>query len=76
MNIVTSFDMKYQMCLRYVIYIQAGIYNEIVRVPKEKTNLMFLGDGIGLTVITGNMDTSVMGMTTWLSATVGESNSL
>lgn len=38
---------------RFVIHIKAGVYKEIVRVPPSKTNLMFVGDGMGKTVITG-----------------------
>ncbi|WCJ42713.1 Plant invertase/pectin methylesterase inhibitor superfamily [Euphorbia peplus] len=38
---------------RYVIYIRHGIYREIVRVPKEKSNITVFGDGIELTVISG-----------------------
>ncbi|KAF3795736.1 Pectinesterase 3 [Nymphaea thermarum] len=54
---------------RYVIYIKAGTYNEVVDVPKGKTNLMFIGDGIGKTVITGNRNVKD-GWTTFRSATV------
>nr|XP_024358730.1 pectinesterase-like isoform X2 [Physcomitrium patens] len=55
---------------RYVIYIKAGVYNEIVRVPKDKINLMFVGDGSNATIITGNLHVQTPGITTWLSATV------
>ena len=40
---------------RFVIRIKLGVYEEIVRVPLEKKNVMFLGDGIGKTVITGSL---------------------
>ena len=40
---------------RFVIRIKAGVYEEIVRVPLEKKNVVFLGDGIGKTVITGSL---------------------
>ncbi|XP_070664571.1 probable pectinesterase/pectinesterase inhibitor 40 [Malus domestica] len=36
---------------RFVIYIKAGAYFENVEVVKKKTNLMFLGDGIGNTIV-------------------------
>ncbi|KAM1000482.1 hypothetical protein EV1_007199 [Malus domestica] len=36
---------------RFVIYIRAGAYFENVEVVKKKTNLMFLGDGIGNTIV-------------------------
>lgn len=56
---------------RYVIYITAGVYNEVVRIPKDKTNLMFIGDGVGNTIITGNMSVALIpGMITWLTPTV------
>ncbi|XP_030923198.1 probable pectinesterase/pectinesterase inhibitor 51 [Quercus lobata] len=40
---------------RFVIRIKAGVYVEMVRVPLEKKNVVFLGDGIGKTVITGSL---------------------
>ncbi|CAN6468223.1 unnamed protein product [Victoria cruziana] len=54
---------------RYIIYIKAGTYDEVVDVPKSKTNLMFIGDGIGKTVITGSRNVKD-GWTTFRSATV------
>jgi pectinesterase len=54
-----------------VIYIKAGVYNEVVRIPKHKTNLMFLGDGSDKTIISGSMSDSQVGMITWATATVG-----
>lgn len=54
-----------------MIYIKAGVYNEVVRIPKHKTNLMFLGDGSDKTIITGSMSDSQVGMLTWATATVG-----
>jgi hypothetical protein len=57
---------------RFVIYIKEGIYEETVRVPLEKRNVVFLGDGIGKTVITGSANVGQPGMTTYNSATVGK----
>ncbi|CAH9117463.1 unnamed protein product [Cuscuta epithymum] len=54
---------------RFVIYIKAGGYFENVEVERKKTNIMFLGDGIGKTVIKGNRSV-VDGWTTFRSATV------
>nr|GME12349.1 pectinesterase/pectinesterase inhibitor U1 [Ipomoea batatas] len=54
---------------RYVIRIKAGTYKENVEVPKSKTNIMFIGDGRGKTVITGNRNV-IDGSTTFNSATV------
>ncbi|XP_045823674.1 probable pectinesterase/pectinesterase inhibitor 51 [Trifolium pratense] len=57
---------------RFVIYIKEGVYEERVRVPLRKKNVVFLGDGIGKTVITGSASVGLMvGMTTYNSATVG-----
>ena len=55
---------------RIVIYIKAGEYFENVEVVKKKTNLMFVGDGIGKTVVKASRSV-VDGWTTYRSATVG-----
>lgn len=39
---------------RFVIKIEAGVYEETVRIPRSKTNLMFVGAGMDTTVITGS----------------------
>ncbi|MCD7460955.1 hypothetical protein HAX54_044905 [Datura stramonium] len=54
---------------RFVIYIKAGAYYEYIEVVKKKTMIMFLGDGIGKTLIKGNRSV-VDGWTTFRSATV------
>lgn len=56
---------------KFVVYIKEGIYDEIVRVPLEKTNVVFLGDGMGKTVITGALKVGPPGVTTFATATVG-----
>ncbi|XP_073295216.1 probable pectinesterase/pectinesterase inhibitor 51 [Primulina huaijiensis] len=56
---------------RFVIWIKTGVYEETVRVPLEKKNIVFLGDGMGNTVITGSMNVGQLGMSTYNSATVG-----
>jgi pectinesterase len=56
---------------RYVIYIKAGAYMENVEVGKKHVNLMFVGDGIGKTVIKASRNV-IDGSTTFRSATVGE----
>ncbi|OIW12976.1 hypothetical protein TanjilG_15425 [Lupinus angustifolius] len=53
---------------RFVIHIKAGAYFENVEVVWEQTNLMFVGDGIGKTVVKGNRN-AVDGWTTYQSAT-------
>ncbi|KAI3512461.1 hypothetical protein L1887_19777 [Cichorium endivia] len=55
---------------RYVIKIKEGVYEEYVRVPKSKKNLMFIGDGKDKTIITGNKNVADGNSTTWQSATV------
>lgn len=57
---------------RFVIRIRAGVYEETVRIPLEKKNVVFLGDGMGKTVITASAHVGQPGMTTYNSATVGE----
>ncbi|KAF3440573.1 hypothetical protein FNV43_RR18857 [Rhamnella rubrinervis] len=56
---------------RFVIYIKEGIYEEIVRVPLEKRNVVLLGDGMGKTVITGSLNVGQPGISTYNTATVG-----
>lgn len=56
---------------RFVIYIKAGAYYEYIEVVKKQTMIMFLGDGIGKTLIKGNRSV-VDGWTTFRSATVGK----
>lgn len=59
---------------RFVIYIKSGAYFENVEVVRKKTKLMFLGDGIGKTVVKASRNV-VDGWTTFRSATVGEFSS-
>ncbi|CAA7388875.1 unnamed protein product [Spirodela intermedia] len=54
---------------RFVIYIKAGGYFENVDVDSKKTNLMFIGDGMGKTVVKASRNV-VDGWTTFRSATV------
>ncbi|KAE8665992.1 putative pectinesterase/pectinesterase inhibitor 51 [Hibiscus syriacus] len=56
---------------RFVIYIKEGVYEETVRVPFEKRNVVFLGDGIGKTIITGSLNVKMHGISTYNTATVG-----
>ncbi|KAK6794009.1 hypothetical protein RDI58_007462 [Solanum bulbocastanum] len=60
-----------EVARRFVIWIKNGLYEEIVRVPLEKRNLVFLGDGMGKTVITGSRNVGQLGVSTYDSATVG-----
>lgn len=56
---------------KFVIHIKEGVYDEIVRVPLEKKNVIFLGDGMGKTVITGSLNADQPGISTYNTATVG-----
>ncbi|KAJ8562442.1 hypothetical protein K7X08_011733 [Anisodus acutangulus] len=53
---------------RFVIYIKKGIYNEYLEISKKKWNIMMIGDGIDVTVISGNRS-FIDGWTTYRSAT-------
>ncbi|KAL1225164.1 putative pectinesterase/pectinesterase inhibitor 40 [Cardamine amara subsp. amara] len=55
---------------RFVIYIKCGVYLENIEIPREKTMIMFVGDGIGRTVIKANRSYGD-GWTAFNSATVG-----
>ncbi|WOL17878.1 hypothetical protein Cni_G26671 [Canna indica] len=58
----------------FVIHIKEGVYEETVRVSVEKTQLVFIGDGMGKTVITGNLSVDQLarvGLSTYNTATVG-----
>ena len=56
---------------RFVIYIKAGGYFENVEVGPEKTNLMFVGDGMWKTVIKASRNVAD-NSTTFRSATLGQ----
>ncbi|KAA8534722.1 hypothetical protein F0562_029836 [Nyssa sinensis] len=53
---------------RYVIYIKKGLYREYVEISKKKWNLMMIGEGMDVTVISGNRS-FIDGWTTYHSAT-------
>ncbi|KAK4769501.1 hypothetical protein SAY86_027651 [Trapa natans] len=53
---------------RFVIYIKKGVYKENVEIKKKKWNIMMVGDGMGVTVISGSRS-FVDGWTTFRSAT-------
>ncbi|KAK3213311.1 hypothetical protein Dsin_018017 [Dipteronia sinensis] len=57
---------------RIIIYVKEGVYEENVAIPNSKTNIVLLGDGSDLTVITGNRNV-VDGWTTFRSATLAVS---
>ncbi|KAA8532540.1 hypothetical protein F0562_032644 [Nyssa sinensis] len=53
---------------RFVIYVKKGVYRENVEITKTMKNLMFIGDGIDATIVTGNKNVQD-GTTTFRSAT-------
>ncbi|RZS04809.1 hypothetical protein BHM03_00035198 [Ensete ventricosum] len=55
---------------RYVIYVKKGVYQENVELKKKKTNIMLVGDGMGITVISGSRN-FMQGWTTFRTATFG-----
>lgn len=55
---------------RFVIHVKRGVYVENVEIKKKKWNIMMVGDGIDVTVITGNRS-FIDGWTTFRSATFG-----
>ncbi|XP_072969734.1 probable pectinesterase/pectinesterase inhibitor 51 [Typha angustifolia] len=54
----------------FVIYIKAGVYQENVVIPFEKTGIVFLGAGPGATVITAARHAQMPGLTTFDTPTV------
>lgn len=57
---------------RTVIYVKKGVYKEYVEISKKKWNVMLVGDGMDVTVISGN-HSFIGGWTTYRSATFGNS---
>ncbi|KAK8503221.1 hypothetical protein V6N11_066486 [Hibiscus sabdariffa] len=53
---------------RFVIYVKKGLYRENVEIKKKKWNLVMIGDGMDVTVISGNRS-FIDGWTTFRSAT-------
>jgi hypothetical protein len=57
---------------RWVIYIKGGVYNENVNIASGQTNLMFVGDGAGVTILTGSKSVAGSQVTTYYTATLGQ----
>ncbi|KAJ9538469.1 hypothetical protein OSB04_031202, partial [Centaurea solstitialis] len=57
---------------RIIIYVKQGLYEENVEIPSYKTNIVMLGEGSDITIISGNRSV-VDGWTTFRSATVAVS---
>lgn len=56
---------------RIIIYIREGFYQENVEIPSWKPNIVLVGDGRDVTVISGNRSVAA-GWTTFRSATLGK----
>ncbi|KAK1295017.1 putative pectinesterase/pectinesterase inhibitor 22 [Acorus calamus] len=53
---------------RYVIYVKRGVYRENVELKKKKSNIMMVGEGMGLTVVSSGRN-FLQGWTTYRTAT-------
>lgn len=58
---------------RVIVHVKSGVYRENVEIGRKLTNLMFVGDGIDKTIVTGNRNVRD-GATTFSSATFGMDN--
>lgn len=58
----------------FIIRVKAGVYKEKIEIKKTMKNLMFIGDGIDVTIVTGNKNVND-GSTTFRSATFAISGS-
>ena len=56
---------------RFFIRVASGVYNEVVIVPRNKTNIVLVGDGVDNTKITFNHQSP--DFSTWETATFSES---
>ncbi|KAJ7007500.1 pectinesterase/pectinesterase inhibitor 36 [Populus alba x Populus x berolinensis] len=56
---------------RVIVYVKAGVYNEKVVIKKNMEKLMFVGDGIDRTIVTGNRNAKRDGYATHETATFG-----
>ncbi|KAL6004908.1 hypothetical protein ACLOJK_005466 [Asimina triloba] len=56
---------------RFVIYVKAGVYKENIDLGNSLNNIMFVGDGIGKTIVTGSRSVGG-GSTAFKSATFGK----
>ncbi|KAL7091935.1 hypothetical protein ACP275_12G134700 [Erythranthe tilingii] len=52
---------------RYIIYVKKGVYKDYVEIGKKKWNIMMIGDGVDVTVISGNRN-FIDGWTTYRTA--------
>lgn len=54
----------------FVIAVAAGVYEENVIIPFEKTNILLVGEGMGATIITASRSVGIEGLGTYDTATV------
>lgn len=55
---------------RVVVHVKSGVYKERVEIRRDLKNIMFVGDGIDRTIVTGSRSVQD-GSTTFNSATFG-----
>ena len=56
---------------RAIMYVKSGVYHEKVEIDRNLRNVMFVGDGMSRTIVTGNRNVPD-GATTLSSATFGK----
>lgn len=54
---------------RFIIYVKAGVYEEVVNIDKKMPNILIYGDGPGKTIITGKRNYAIMKIGTMKTAT-------
>ncbi|XP_050916664.1 pectinesterase/pectinesterase inhibitor PPE8B-like [Lathyrus oleraceus] len=57
---------------RFVIKVKRGIYMENVIIGADKSNLVLIGDGMDVTVISGNLSHCQNNLTTYTTSTFGK----
>ncbi|KAL7000908.1 pectinesterase [Sarracenia purpurea var. burkii] len=65
---VAAADERRRGSKRFVVYVKAGVYKENVVIDSSMENLMLVGDGMGVTIVTGSKNVQD-GSTTFSSAT-------
>jgi len=61
---------------RYIIHIKKGVYQEDVIINQDKRNLMMIGDGMHAKIITGNLSTTHINLSTYNTTTFLSQNYL
>ncbi|CAL9191966.1 unnamed protein product, partial [Musa hybrid cultivar] len=55
-----------------MIYIKEGLYKEMVRMPFKKTNLVFIEDRMGKTILTSSLNVDIVDVSTYNTAIIHE----